>query len=97
MSLQSSQKQTPQEQELAALLISALDLEDMAAEDINPEAPLFDASNSESLGLDSIDALEISLAIAKHYKVQLKADDETNKSIFHNLRSLSNYINTQRA
>ncbi len=90
-------QQTPQELELAVLLINALDLEDMAAEDINPEAPLFDASNSESLGLDSIDALEISLAIAKHYKVQLKADDETNKSIFHNLRSLSNYINTQRA
>jgi acyl carrier protein len=95
MSLQSSQ--TPEEHELAVLLISALDLEDMAAEDINPEAPLFDATNSESLGLDSIDALEISLAITKHYKVQLKADDETNKSIFHNLRSLSNYINTQRA
>ncbi len=89
--------QTPQELELAALLITALDLEDIAAEEINPEAPLFDASKSESLGLDSIDALEISLAIAKHYKVQLKADDENNKSIFHNLRSLSNYINSQRA
>lgn len=89
--------QTTQEHELAALLITALDLEDMAAEDIDPEAPLFDASNSDSLGLDSIDALEISLAIAKHYKVQLKADDETNKSIFRNLRSLSNYIHSQRA
>ncbi len=88
--------QTPEEQELATLLISALDLEDMTAADINPDAPLFDASNSESLGLDSIDALEISLAISKRYKVQLKADDETNKSIFHSLRSLSNYINTQR-
>jgi acyl carrier protein len=89
--------QTPQEHELAALLVAALDLEDIAAEEINPEAPLFDASNSESLGLDSIDALEISLAIAKHYKVQLKADDENNKSIFHNLRSLSHYIHAHRA
>jgi acyl carrier protein len=89
--------QTQEEQELAALLIDALDLEDLAPADINPEAPLFDASHSDSLGLDSIDALEISLAIAKHYKVQLKADDESNKSIFHSLRSLSHYINVQRA
>jgi acyl carrier protein len=89
--------QTSQEQALAVLLIDALGLEDMAAEDINPEAPLFDASNSESLGLDSIDALEISLAIAKHYKVQLKADDESNHAIFHSLRSLSNHVNLQRA
>lgn len=88
--------QTPQEHELAKVLVAALDMEDIAAEDIHPEAPLFDASKSESLGLDSIDALEISLAIAKHYKVQLKADDENNQSIFHSLRSLTNYINLQR-
>ncbi|ACE84181.1 phosphopantetheine-binding protein [Cellvibrio japonicus] len=89
--------QTPQEQELATLLVSALDLEDLEPGDINPEAPLFDASHSDSLGLDSIDALEISLAVAKHYKVQLKADDENNKAIFYSLRSLSHYINEQRA
>jgi len=89
--------QTPEEQQLAALLIAALDLEDISPADINPEAPLFDASHSDSLGLDSIDALEISLAIAKEYKVQLKADDENNKAIFHSLRSLSNHINAQRA
>lgn len=88
--------QTPQEYELAKLLVAALDMEDIAAQDINPEAPLFDASKGDSLGLDSIDALEISLAIAKHYKVQLKADDESNQSIFHSLRSLNNYINLQR-
>lgn len=88
---------THDELELAALLIEALDLEDLEPADINPEAPLFDASHSESLGLDSIDALEISLAVAKHYKVQLKADDENNKAIFRSLRSLSSYINAQRA
>ncbi|HWV16402.1 MAG TPA: phosphopantetheine-binding protein [Cellvibrio sp.] len=88
--------QTSSEQELATLLITVLDLEDIAAEEIDPEAPLFDASNGQSLGLDSIDALEISLAIAKHYKVQIKADDETNKSIFYSLRSLNNYIASQR-
>lgn len=88
---------THDELELAALLIEALDLEDLQPADINPEAPLFDASHTESLGLDSIDALEISLAVAKHYKVQLKADDENNKAIFRSLRSLSSYINAQRA
>lgn len=88
---------TAEEKELANLLIDALDLEDLSAEDILPEAPLFDASNPDSLGLDSIDALEISLAVAKHYNVQLKADDENNKSIFHSLRSLSAFIHAQKA
>lgn len=89
--------QTSHEKELAELLVAALDLEDIDASDINPEAPLFDPSNSESLGLDSIDALEISLAIAKQYKVQLKADDQNNRSIFRSLRSLSEYIQANRA
>lgn len=89
--------QTLEEQELASVLVTALDLEDLSPADIDPEAPLFDASHSDSLGLDSIDALEISLAVAKHYKVQLKADDENNRSIFYSLRSLSNYVNSQRA
>lgn len=89
--------QTQAELELANVLVTALDLEDLEPADIHPEAPLFDPSHRDSLGLDSIDALEISLAIAKHYKVQLKADDENNKAIFYSLRSLSNYINSQRA
>ncbi|MBK8187967.1 MAG: acyl carrier protein [Cellvibrio sp.] len=88
---------TAEEKELALLLIDVLDLEDMSATDIQPLAPLFDPSNPESLGLDSIDALEISLAVAKHYNVQLKADDENNKSIFHSLRSLSTFIHAQKA
>jgi len=88
---------TQQELELAAVLIDALDLEDLAPEDIKPEAPLFDASHPDSLGLDSIDALEISLAIAKTYKVQLKAENENNHSIFSSLRSLSQYIQEQSA
>ena len=89
--------QTEQEYELAKVLVSALDLEDISAEEINPEAPLFDSSKPDSLGLDSIDALEISLAVAQHYKVQLQADDENNKAIFFSLRSLCTYINSQRS
>lgn len=90
-------QQTEQEYALAKVLVQALDLEDINAEDIAPDAPLFDPSKSDSLGLDSIDALEIALAVSKHYKVQLKADDENNKSIFFSLRSLSNFIHAQSA
>ena len=88
--------QTEIEQQLANILVEVLDLEDVNAEDINPEAPLFGSERADSLGLDSIDALEISLAIAKNYEVQLKADDDNNKSIFESLRSLSDYIQAQQ-
>lgn len=85
-------QQTDNELALAKILVEVLDLEDMDAAEIEPEAPLFGFDQPNSIGLDSIDALEISLAIAQHYKVQLKADDENNKAIFANLRSLSDYI-----
>jgi len=88
--------QTENEHEIAELLVSALDLEDLSADDIDPEAPLFDVNLPDSLGLDSIDALEISLALAKTYQVQLKADDEANHAIFSNLRSLTQYVFSQR-
>ena len=88
--------QTEQESQLAQILVEALDLEDIEAEDIGPEAPLFGLDADNSLGLDSIDALEISLAIAQHYGVKLKADDENNKAIFGSLRSLSDHITASR-
>ncbi|MEX2489995.1 MAG: phosphopantetheine-binding protein [Pseudomonadales bacterium] len=84
--------QTSAEAKLARILVDVLDIEDVAPEDIVPEAPLFDPEDERSLGLDSIDALEISLAIAKEYQVQLEADNEDNKKIFFSLRSLSDYV-----
>ena len=89
--------QTAQELELAKILVEALDLEDVEAEDIVPGAPLFGFSEPDSLGLDSIDALEIALAIAKNYSVQLKADDENNREIFFSLRSLSDYVQANKS
>ncbi len=77
---------------LAELLIEALDLEDVEAGEILPEAPLFGFDDPDSLGLDSIDALEIALAVGQKYNVQLKADDEKNKEIFASLRSLNDFI-----
>jgi acyl carrier protein len=84
---------TPEQQELAELIVSALNLEDVEPATIDPDAPLF----GSGLALDSIDALELSLEIAKRYGVQLKADDEDNKRIFSSLRALSEYVQQKRA
>ena len=81
-----------QEKELAQLIVTSLNLE-VAAEEIEPEAPLY----GEGLGLDSIDILELSLAISKTYGLQLKSDDADNNKIFSSLRSLNDYIQQHRA
>jgi len=75
------------EQELAKLIVSSLNL-DVPADEIDPEAPLY----GDGLGLDSIDILELSLAISKTYGVQLKSDSPDNGKIFSSLRTLNAYI-----
>ncbi|HXS27706.1 MAG TPA: phosphopantetheine-binding protein [Steroidobacteraceae bacterium] len=84
--------QTPAERELASVIVQAVNLEAVRAEDIDPEAPLFGAG----LGLDSIDALEIALEVSKRYGLQLRSDDEQNRRIFASLRALSRHIEQQR-
>jgi acyl carrier protein len=85
--------QTPAERELAVLLVECLNLEGVAPEAIDPEAPLFGGD----LGLDSIDALEIALAVSKRYGFQLRSDNDDNKRIFGSLRALSAHIEANRA
>ncbi len=80
------------EKDLAQLIVTALNL-DIKAEEIDPDAPLY----GEGLGLDSIDILELSLAISKAYGVQLKSDDADNGKIFSSLRSLNQHIQQRRA
>ena len=87
------QAQSDHEKEVAELIIECLNLEDVSTADIEPEAPLF----GEGLGLDSIDALELALAITQKYAVQLKADDANIQEVFGSLRSLSAYIADQTA
>ncbi len=82
---------SPDELELAQLIVATLNLEVTAAE-INPIAPLF----REGLGLDSIDVLELALALSKTYGLQLRADDENNLKIFSSLRSLNQHIQQHR-
>lgn len=83
---------TPFELEVARLIVQALELEDVAPEDIDPDAPLF----REGLGLDSLDALEMALAVSKTYGFQLRSDDADNTRIFASLRSLSAHIGENR-
>ncbi|HEY0635313.1 MAG TPA: phosphopantetheine-binding protein [Gammaproteobacteria bacterium] len=80
------------EAELAALIVSALNLEQNPAE-LDPTAPLY---GEAGLGIDSIDALEISLTLSRQYGVQLRADDENNNQIFASLRNLAEYIQQHR-
>lgn len=80
-----------EELELARLIVSALNLE-IRPEDIDPEAPLY----GEGLGLDSIDILELALAVSRAYGVKLRSDDENNRKIFSSLRSLTRHIQLQR-
>lgn len=88
---QASTGATPEELALARLMVTALNLE-VAPTEIEPQAPLY----GEGLGLDSIDILELSLAISKQYGVKLRSDDENNTKIFSSLRSLSHHIQTHR-
>jgi acyl carrier protein len=81
------------EQEIKELIINALALEDVTPTDIEPEAALF----VEGLGLDSIDALELAMALEERYGVQIGDDPELNQRIFASVRNLADYVNEHRA
>jgi len=85
--------QTPLENEMAQLLVESLNLEDISAAEIEPDAPLF----GDGLGLDSIDALEIALAISQKYEVQMQAEEEQTREAFATLRSLTAFVEKNRA
>ncbi|MGR8940601.1 MAG: phosphopantetheine-binding protein [Gammaproteobacteria bacterium] len=81
------------ENELKQLIIDTLDLEDIGVEDIDSDAALF----NEGLGLDSIDALELGLAIRKKYQVKINAEKEDVVRIFASVSALANYIQSARS
>jgi acyl carrier protein len=81
------------EQELARLMVGSLNLEGVVPEQIEPEAPLF----GDGLGLDSLDMLELAMAVEQKYGVSLRSDDPDNAQIFASLRSLSGHIQQRRA
>ena len=76
------------EQELKQLLIEVLNLEHISVEQIDSEAPLF----ADGLGLDSIDALELGVAIRRKYDVQIDADSEKTREHFASISNLARFI-----
>ncbi|HVJ54227.1 MAG TPA: phosphopantetheine-binding protein [Aliidongia sp.] len=80
-----------QELELAHLIVGTLNL-DFDLHAIEPEIPLYEAG----FGLDSIDILEVALAISQRYGVKLRSDDKNNVDIFKSLQALSQYVQQHR-
>ena len=81
--------QSEEERKMAELIVDVLNLEDVAPEEIDPTIIMFE---DEGLGLDSIDALEIAVAIAEQYQVQLSAEDEGTREIFATLGNLTAHV-----
>jgi acyl carrier protein len=79
------------QREVAELMIECLKLE-VTADQIAPD----DALYGDGLGLDSIDILEVALVVSKRYGLELRAESAENQHVFSSLRSLSDYIATQR-
>lgn len=78
--------------EVAALILNALVIEDIVVDHIDPDAPLF----GDGLGLNSIDALEIAFAIAQKYGFKLRSDDERTQGVFASLNNLTRHIAAHR-
>jgi acyl carrier protein len=76
------------EQELKQLIVECLMLDDVVATEIESGAPLF----ASGLGLDSIDALELAMAIERRFGVKFTPDDERNREIFANVKNLAAYV-----
>lgn len=80
------------EDEIKQLIIEVLQLEDIKPEDIDPDAPLF----IEGLGLDSIDALELGVALQKRFGITLSANAEETRRHFASVRALSAMVESGR-
>jgi acyl carrier protein len=81
------------ENELKSMIVQTLMLKDIQPQEIDVDKPLF----ADGLGLDSIDALELAVEIARRYKVQIKSDDERNREIFRSVRTLAAFIAEEKA
>ncbi len=79
------------EDKLKETIVSSLDLEDLTAADIETDAPLF----GEGLGLDSIDALELGMAVKKAFGVTFSSNPADNKETFYSVKTLADYVESQ--
>lgn len=78
--------------EIRELVVTTLDLEDIGPTDIEPAAPLF----GDGLGLDSIDALELGVALQKRYGLKIDAEQENMREHFYSIRSLAEFVVARR-
>lgn len=78
--------------ELKELIIEGLHLEDVKPDDIELDAPLF----GDGLGLDSIDALEISVLLDRKYGVKISSGDDRNPEIYASLQALADFVAAER-
>ena len=79
------------ENKLKEIVVTSLDLEDITVADIETDMPLF----GEGLGLDSIDALELGMAVKKEFGITFSSNPADNTKIFHSVKSLADYIESQ--
>ena len=80
------------ETKLKETVVSALDLEDLTPADIETDVPLF----GEGLGLDSIDAMELGMAVKKAFGVSFSSNPADNKQIFRSVKTLADYVEAQK-
>ena len=80
------------EAEIKQLIIDSLMLEDLTVAEIESDAPLF----VEGLGLDSIDALELAMALEERFGVEIQDDPDKNREIFASVKSLAAFVLSQR-
>lgn len=80
------------ENEIKTVIIDSLDLEDINIDEIETDEPLF----GDGLGLDSIDALELGLALKKKFDIKLDSDSEESKKHFYSVSTLATFIEQQR-
>ena len=80
------------ELQIKNIIINSLELEDMSSDDISDDEALF----GDGLGLDSIDALELGMALKKEFNLTLNKDKEENKKIFYSIKTIADYIRSQQ-
>ena len=80
------------EEQIKKIIIDSLELEDITPEDIKDDEPLF----GDGLGLDSIDALELGMALKKNFNLTLSSNKEENKQYFYSVKTIADFIRTQQ-
>ncbi|MCR5261974.1 MAG: acyl carrier protein [Candidatus Gastranaerophilales bacterium] len=80
------------EEKIKQIIIDSLELEDISKEDIKTEEPLF----GEGLGLDSIDALELGMALKKEFNLTLSKNKSENKKYFYSVKTIADFVRSQQ-